>query len=89
MQLAGRVTKGMGLAGKNLQSVLSLIEQRSGLSPLIPNTLNVKLPAAYHFVPDFAVTRAESSLAVHAWRITAKAQSGIRADISRRRSWEP
>ena len=59
MQLTGRVTTGMGLAGKNLQSVLSLIEQRSGLSPLIPNTLNVDLPAAYHFEPDFVVTRAE------------------------------
>jgi CTP-dependent riboflavin kinase len=61
MRLLGTVTKGMGLAGRNLQPVLPLIEQRSGIRPLIPNTLNLKLPSVYHFQPDFIVSRAEYS----------------------------
>jgi len=49
----------MGLAGCNLEPVRGLIEDRSGLRPLIPNTLNLKLSEAYHFTPDFTVTKAE------------------------------
>jgi hypothetical protein len=49
----------MGLAGTNLMPVLTLIERRSGISALIPNTLNIRLSEAYHFRPDFVVTKAE------------------------------
>ena len=59
MQLQGVVSRGMGLAGTNLIPVLHLIEERSGISALIPNTLNIRLPEAYHFTPDFVVTQAE------------------------------
>ena len=58
MRLIGTVSRGMGLAGCNLEPVRGLIEDRSGLRPLIPNTLNLKLSEAYHFTPDFTVTKA-------------------------------
>ncbi len=50
---------GYHVAGENLVTVLHLIEKRSGLRPLIPNTMNVRLVADYTVVPTFVVTRQE------------------------------
>jgi len=38
---------------------MHLIEARSGLKPLVPGTLNVRLTQPHRVVPDFIVTRAE------------------------------
>ena len=58
-RLVGTVTQGYGVAGRNLAPVLPLIESRSGLHPLVPNTLNLQLAAPFPVVPDFTVTREE------------------------------
>jgi len=57
--LSGTLDDGYGAAGKNLMSVLPLIEARSGLHPLIPNTLNLKLARPYPVAPDFVITANE------------------------------
>lgn len=59
MTLKGEVKGGYGRAGTNLRPVLPLIEQRSGIPNLLPNTLNLRLPAPYFVRPDFVVTPAE------------------------------
>jgi CTP-dependent riboflavin kinase len=59
MILTGKVCDGLGVAGRNLQKVLHLIEERSGLQRLIPDTMNLRLPAPYLVVPDFVVTPVE------------------------------
>lgn len=45
--LTGRITDGYGVAAKNLRHVTRLIEERMGLSPLIPGTLNIALSEPY------------------------------------------
>jgi len=57
--LSGIVATGYGAATPNLRHVMHLIEARSGLKPLVPGTLNVRLTQSYRVVPDFVVTRAE------------------------------
>jgi len=43
MTVVGEVGKGHGVASLNLSKVYSLIEERSGLSGIVPGTLNLKL----------------------------------------------
>jgi CTP-dependent riboflavin kinase len=43
----GTVTTGYGMATRNLNPVLSLIETRIGISNLVPGTLNVSIPEEY------------------------------------------
>lgn len=60
MLLMGTVADGgYGVAGEYLTGVLALIEERSKLRPLIPNTLNITLDAEYQVMPDFVVSAAE------------------------------
>ena len=58
-RVTGTVTSGYHVAGDNLSHVLHLIEARSGLSPLIPNTFNLQLNEKFPFSPTFVVTREE------------------------------
>jgi hypothetical protein len=59
MILHGVVYDGCQHAGPNLRRVLSLIEQRSKMQPLIEYTLNVRLRAQYIVEPAFVITRDE------------------------------
>ena len=43
----GTVTSGYGMAARNLDPVMSLIEQRTGLLRLVRGTLNVTIPEEY------------------------------------------
>ena len=43
----GRVTSGYGMAARNLDPVMSLIEQRTGLLNLVRGTLNATIPEEY------------------------------------------
>lgn len=43
----GQVTSGYGEATPNLAPVMQLIEQRTGLTKLVPGTLNVIIPEEY------------------------------------------
>jgi CTP-dependent riboflavin kinase len=43
----GTVTSGYGMAARNLDPVMSLIEQRTGLLHLVRGTLNVTIPEEY------------------------------------------
>ena len=44
---SGIVTDGYGIAARNLDPVMSLIEQRTGLLYLVRGTLNVNIPEEY------------------------------------------
>jgi len=57
--LIGAVVKGYGCAGRNLRRVLPLIQERSGLALLLPNTLNLKLNAEFSVQPDFTISPSE------------------------------
>jgi CTP-dependent riboflavin kinase len=48
----GTVTSGYGMATRNLDPVMSLIESRIGLRNLVPGTLNVHIPEEYIVPPD-------------------------------------
>jgi CTP-dependent riboflavin kinase len=48
----GKVKGGYGVAGRNLAHVMGLIEQRTGLGPLIRGTLNLAIPEPYIVIPD-------------------------------------
>ena len=50
---------GFGVAGGNLAHVARLIEERLGLGPLVPGTLNLTLPSPYIVEPDAMITNAE------------------------------
>jgi CTP-dependent riboflavin kinase len=43
----GTVTSGYGMATRNLDPVMSLIESRIGLANLVPGTLNIHIPEEY------------------------------------------
>jgi CTP-dependent riboflavin kinase len=49
------VTTGYGMAARNLDPVMSLIEQRTGLQNLVRGTLNVTIPEEYIVRPDALV----------------------------------
>jgi CTP-dependent riboflavin kinase len=49
------VTTGYGMAARNLDPVMSLIEQRTGLQNLVRGTLNVTIPEEYIVRPDAPV----------------------------------
>jgi hypothetical protein len=72
IRVSGRVVKGYGAAGTNLAGVLGLIEARSGLAHLIPNTLNLELPSPYYPIPDFIVTAAEYGEDLHFTHCTVR-----------------
>jgi CTP-dependent riboflavin kinase len=46
------VTSGYGMATRNLDPVMQLIESRIGLANLVPGTLNVRIPEEYIVSPD-------------------------------------
>jgi CTP-dependent riboflavin kinase len=48
----GTVTSGYGMATRNLDPVMPLIEARIGLPGLVPGTLNVHIPEEYIVPPD-------------------------------------
>jgi CTP-dependent riboflavin kinase len=50
--LTGVVTTGYGVASQNLDPVMSLIEDRTGLVDLVRGTLNVNIPEEYMVQPD-------------------------------------
>jgi CTP-dependent riboflavin kinase len=52
---AGTVTTGYGMAARNLDPVMSLIEQRAGLLHLVRGTLNVTIREEYIVRPDAVV----------------------------------
>ena len=51
----GIVATGYGLATPNLAPVVALIEARTGLTNLVPGTLNVKIPEEYIVQPDAVI----------------------------------
>jgi CTP-dependent riboflavin kinase len=51
----GIVTTGYGMAARNLDPVMSLIEERTGLLHLARGTLNVTIPEEYIVRPDALV----------------------------------
>jgi CTP-dependent riboflavin kinase len=51
----GIVTSGYGIAARNLDPVMSLIEQRTGLLHLVRGTLNVNIPEDYIVTADALV----------------------------------
>jgi CTP-dependent riboflavin kinase len=53
--LNGTVAPGYGVAGQNLRHVMSLIETRIGLSPLVAGTLNVALTEPYVVSADAVI----------------------------------
>jgi CTP-dependent riboflavin kinase len=53
--LQGEITRGFGLAARNLAHVAPLICARTGARRLTPGTLNVRLPASYLVEPDAVV----------------------------------
>lgn len=57
--LRGEVTRGYGLAARNLAHVTPLIAARTGLARVYPGTLNVRLPEPYIVAPDALVTAEE------------------------------
>ena len=48
----GTVTDGYGMAARNLDPVMSLIESRTGLHHLVQGTLNVNIPEEYIVTAD-------------------------------------
>lgn len=57
--ISGKVCHGYGVASQNLAQVVGLIEFRTGLSPLVPGTLNLAIPASYIVIPDAQIELAE------------------------------
>jgi hypothetical protein len=51
--LQGIVFKGAGVAGNCLKPLLPAIRHRTGLTNLLPHTLNIRLPVAYTGTRDF------------------------------------
>jgi CTP-dependent riboflavin kinase len=58
-KLFGTVSTGFGAATPNLQPVLGLIEQRTGLGGLKDGTLNIRLTQSYIVKPNAIIDRAE------------------------------
>jgi hypothetical protein len=58
----GIVTAGYGQAAPNLAPVMALIEARTGLSRLVPGTLNVKIHEEYIVCPHALVNPYEYPL---------------------------
>ena len=58
-KLFGTVSTGWGAATGNLQPILGLIEQRTGLGGLKDGTLNVRLTQSYIVKPNATIDRAE------------------------------
>ena len=52
---SGTVTSGYGVAGRNLDPVMGLIETRTGLANLVRGTLNVDIPEEYIVSPDAVI----------------------------------
>lgn len=48
----GQVTSGYGAATQNLAPVMHLIESRTGLTGLLPGTLNLNIPEEYIVLAD-------------------------------------
>lgn len=48
----GQVTSGYGAATQNLAPVMHLIESRTGLTGLVPGTLNLNIPEEYIVLAD-------------------------------------
>jgi CTP-dependent riboflavin kinase len=57
--LTGRLKGGFGVAGRNLAHIAHLIEQRTGVRPLIPGTLNLALPEPYIVTADAQIEKDE------------------------------
>ncbi len=57
--LAGTIRVGFGVAAQNLRHVMSLIEERTGLSPLVVGTLNVALAEPYVVCADAVIEKHE------------------------------
>jgi CTP-dependent riboflavin kinase len=57
--LAGTVGGGFGVAANNLRHAMSLIEERTGLSPLVAGTLNVALAEPYVVCADAVIDKHE------------------------------
>lgn len=55
----GTVSRGFGIATRNLMPVEGLIEDRMGLAPLLSGTLNLQLPEAYIVRADAQITPKE------------------------------
>jgi len=53
---SGTVTSGYGLAGRNLDLVMGLIEARTSLANLVRGTLNVNIPEEYIVLPDAVIS---------------------------------
>ncbi len=58
-KLFGTVSTGFGAATPNLQPILRLIEQRTGLGGLKNGTLNIRLTQSYIVKPNAIIDRAE------------------------------
>lgn len=55
--LTGGVFSGAGIAARVLEAHIEQIRVVVGLPALLPGTLNIRLPAPYRLVPDFAIGR--------------------------------
>ncbi len=58
-KIIGKVKSGYGVAGERLRPMLGLIEERTGLSRLLPNTLNLSIDEPYYVKQDAKLSRAE------------------------------
>lgn len=58
-RIEGRVVSGFGVAASNLAPKLSLIEQRTRFSGLLPGTLNVRITQPFRLKADAELSRDE------------------------------
>lgn len=57
--LAGIVKGGFGVASRKLDPIMSLIEERTGLSSLVPGTFNLAISDPYIVIPDAQIEEKE------------------------------
>jgi CTP-dependent riboflavin kinase len=57
--LVGTVRSGFGYASRNLRPVMSLIEARMSVSPLVPGTLNLSITTPYILQTDGKIEKDE------------------------------
>jgi CTP-dependent riboflavin kinase len=58
--LSGEVKRGCGVASKNLSHILDLIQDRTGVSPLVNGTFNLGLKSEYYvLIPDARIEKNE------------------------------